>query len=272
MTTDITVPPQKDRGIKRREIRKWWLRLTLGLTILGPLIFAVAALGYKLGLMDLGAAFGLNRGLGPKVLMASIPVAAIALMMAILIQPRKGYVVGIIALLVPVLGLGKLGAVKKTADKLPLIHDITTDTQDVPKFTDAILTERAKTDGVNPVVYAGKTDLREKKLVSALQTRAYPEISSLVLSEEPKVVYGKAEAAASSMGWDIVTADAEAGLIEATDTTFWYGFKDDVVIRIRPSEGGGTVVDMRSISRVGQSDLGKNADRIRSFMAKLKEG
>ena len=69
------------------------------------------------------------------------------------------------------------------------------------------------------------------------------------------------------MGWALKSEDVEGGIIEATDTTFWYGFKDDVVIRIRPSEGGGSVLDVRSISRVGGSDIGANAARIRKFLA-----
>jgi uncharacterized protein (DUF1499 family) len=72
------------------------------------------------------------------------------------------------------------------------------------------------------------------------------------------------------MGWEIVAAEAAEGRIEATETTAWWGFKDDVVIRIAP-EGTGSRLDIRSMSRVGKSDLGKNADRIRAFLAKVKE-
>jgi uncharacterized protein (DUF1499 family) len=71
------------------------------------------------------------------------------------------------------------------------------------------------------------------------------------------------------MGWEIAEADAAAGRIEATDTTFWFGFKDDVVIRIRPAEDGGSIVDIRSKSRVGMSDVGANAARIRAFRDRL---
>ena len=77
--------------------------------------------------------------------------------------------------------------------------------------------------------------------------------------------------AASQLGWKIKSENLEAGIIEATETTFWYGFKDDVVIRIQPSEGGGSVVDVRSISRVGGSDIGANADRIRKFLGLMRK-
>jgi uncharacterized protein (DUF1499 family) len=81
-------------------------------------------------------------------------------------------------------------------------------------------------------------------------------------------MFAKAVAVIESLGMELVSADESNGLLEATDTTFWFGFKDDVVIRIR-SEGGGSVVDVRSISRVGQSDLGKNAERIGEILALL---
>ena len=70
------------------------------------------------------------------------------------------------------------------------------------------------------------------------------------------------------MGWKVVEADEDSGRIEATDTTFWFGFKDDVVIRVRPA-GGDTRIDVRSLSRVGGGDVGKNAQRIRAYVSAL---
>ena len=76
------------------------------------------------------------------------------------------------------------------------------------------------------------------------------------------------------MGWHIVavvTAVVPAeGRIEATDTTWYFGFKDDVVIRVRPSPNGSRV-DIRSVSRVGLGDVGTNARRIREYTAKLRD-
>ncbi len=67
------------------------------------------------------------------------------------------------------------------------------------------------------------------------------------------------------MGLELVNEAPQSGMIEATATTFWFGFKDDLVVRIRPS-GTGSVVDVRSVSRVGVSDLGANARRIGEFL------
>jgi len=238
MSIDVTNSDFTVKGEKRRKARNWFLRLTLALAV-----------------------FGL-----------------ISLALAFIVKPRKGFVIAVLALIIPVIGFVRLGAVQKKVASLPFIHDITTDTQNVPTFTNAILSERAKVEGVNTVDYVGKkarTAARDAegkpvmKLVSVLQTqtKAYADIRSLILEDEPDVVFGEAKAAAKQMGWALKSENVKTGIIEATDTTFWYGFEDDVVIRIRPSEGGGSVLDVRSISRIGGSDIGANAARIRKFLA-----
>ncbi len=279
LKTDVTVTPPKVTGVKRSFLRRWVLRLSLALTLIGPAIFIIAGFGYKLKLWGLSTALGtLTRDLGPKVLISAILVAAIALILAIFIKPRKGIVVGLVGLLVPLAGLTHLSKVRAMSSELPFIHDVTTDTQNVPLFTDAITSERALVEGVNPITYTGKTARSKNEkgedvqtLVSVLQSQGYPDIRPVIFKEPTNVVFGKAEAVAKHMKWDIKNVDINAGIIEATDTTFWYGFEDDIVIRIRESEGGGTIVDMRSISRIGGTDLGKNASRIREFMKALQD-
>jgi uncharacterized protein (DUF1499 family) len=88
------------------------------------------------------------------------------------------------------------------------------------------------------------------------------------LSVPPAQAFAQALAAARDMGWEIVAADSAAGRIEATATTFWYGFKDDVVIRVTPSDQGARI-DVRSESRLGGSDVGTNARRITTYLKKL---
>ena len=103
----------------------------------------------------------------------------------------------------------------------------------------------------------------------AQQKRGYPDIAPLRLNLPPAEAFARAERAARAMGWQIVAVAPEALRIEATDTTLFFGFKDDIVIRVRPSENG-SVVDMRSLSRVGTSDVGVNAKRVRAFLGRLK--
>jgi uncharacterized protein (DUF1499 family) len=82
-------------------------------------------------------------------------------------------------------------------------------------------------------------------------------------------VFARAVEAARALGWEIVAAVPADGRLEATDRTRWFGFRDDVVVRVRP-DGAGTRVDIRSVSRVGRSDLGTNARRIRAFVEALR--
>jgi uncharacterized protein (DUF1499 family) len=104
----------------------------------------------------------------------------------------------------------------------------------------------------------------------ALQQRgAYPDLQPMILKVAPPEAFDRALAAVREMGWELVAADAAAGRIEATDTTFWFGFKDDVVIRVRPADGGSRV-DVRSLSRVGGGDAGTNAKRIRAYLDALR--
>lgn len=144
------------------------------------------------------------------------------------------------------------------AKNVPPIHDISTDTADPPAFV-GLLEERRKAP--NGFAYGGEK-------VAARQRAAYADVQPLVVKAPPREVTQRAIDAARAMGWEVVASDAAAGRVEATDTSAWFGFKDDVVVRVRP-EGEGSRVDVRSVSRVGVSDLGANAKRIRSFLARL---
>ena len=100
------------------------------------------------------------------------------------------------------------------------------------------------------------------------QHEAYPDIEPVILTVEPSVAFNTALNAAEEMGWEIVASEADEGRIEATATTTWFGFKDDVVIRVEP-HARGSRIDVRSKSRVGRGDVGANAERIRSYVERL---
>jgi len=258
---------QPGGSVKGQIARHWVQCLAWALIIIGPLIFVLGGLGSRFGFWDWRFGLGtLARNVGPKLLMSSFLVGVVCLGLTFMVRPRRGLIVSVLAILIPVIGLTYANSIRTKAQKLPPIHDITTDTQDPPAFTDAILSERAKVKDVNPVDYAGKRDRPDGELVSVLQTKAYPDIRPIVLPDEPGIVFNQAKSVARSMDWTIKSENMTAGRIEATDTTFWYGFKDDIVIRIRPSKGGGSIVDVRSVSRVGVSDIGTNAARIRKFL------
>jgi uncharacterized protein (DUF1499 family) len=105
--------------------------------------------------------------------------------------------------------------------------------------------------------------------IATQQRDAYPDVRPLMLSVPPAQAFERALATVREKGWELVAADGTAGRIEATDTTFWYGFKDDVVIRVKPADGGSRV-DVRSLSRVGGGDAGTNAKRVRGYLDALR--
>jgi uncharacterized protein (DUF1499 family) len=148
----------------------------------------------------------------------------------------------------------------QAARSVPPIHDITTDTEHPPDFV-AVLERRGK--DANPAQYEGAA-------LAAQQRSAYPDLAPLLVAQASPQAWSSALAAAKDMGWEIVAADAGQGRIEATDTTFWFGFKDDVVIRVTATDAAHSRIDVRSLSRVGKSDVGANAQRIRRYLAKLK--
>lgn len=273
MTDVITTKPSVS-GPKKQKTRDWIHRFALVSAVLLPVFFMVAALGSKFGLWSWQAGLGASRGLGMKIIFFTLALGVIALLATALVKPRKGWWIAVLAIAMPLAFMAKGASVKNTVESLPFIHDVTTDTQNPPTFSDVIKAQRAAVPGVNTLDYIGKTapsgvDRKEKALVSVLQNKAYPTIRPLVLSGDPDVVFGEALATVKSMGWDVAYSDPALGQIDATATTFWYGFKDDVTVRIRPSEGGGSLVDVRSVSRVGGSDLGANAARVETFLKKM---
>jgi hypothetical protein len=145
-------------------------------------------------------------------------------------------------------------------ESFPPIHDVSTDLIDPPSYV-AVLPLRA--DSPNTVVYGGSEGMTPESHAQ-MQIEAYPDLVPQMLSATPEEVFDRALAAVDKMGWELVAAAPEEGRIEATATTFWFRFKDDVVIRIQ-AEGNQTRIDARSLSRVGRGDVGANAIRLREF-------
>ena len=137
------------------------------------------------------------------------------------------------------------------------IHNITTDFENPPQFVAAI---EQRGEDSNPLAYTPE--------IAAIQKKYFPEVGSLQSALTPAEAFARAVATAEAMGWSIYAQDEQAGRIEAVDTTFWFGFKDDIVIRIQATEDG-SVIDLRSVSRVGVSDLGANAKRILNYQTQF---
>lgn len=171
---------------------------------------------------------------------------------------RSAFVVAAAGILVGLVTAGIPWSWLHTAKAMPPIHDISTDVTNPPQFVTIMPLRR---NAENSAIYEGSA-------VANQQRAYYPDIRPLVLPIAPSVAFDSALREAQERGWQIVDANVSTGSIEAIATTFWFGFKDDIVVRITPAPGGSRV-DMRSVSRVGLSDVGTNANRIRSFQREL---
>ena len=232
--------------------------LTAALAILAALLLVVAGPGAQSGLWTFRTGFTLLRWAAYTGL-----AAAVAALLQLLIGRQRGLARGplVLAVLLGLLTAGVPWFWRQRARQVPPIHDISTDTQNPPTFV-AVLPLRA--DAPNPATYGGAE-------LAATQAEAYPDIRSLELpGTPPDAAFKRALDAARAAGWAIVAADSAEGRIEATATTGWFGFKDDVVVRIQAA-GAGSRLDVRSVSRVGKSDVGTNTRRIRSYLRGLAD-
>ena len=255
----MRAPAQPGREGRWRERPTSWMA-TAGfvLAILAALAALAAGPGYRFGYWSLSVAFMLLRWsvVGGVVALA---VALIGMIRARPRGPRAGFWRALIGLAISLLVVGVPLYLLQMAQRVPPIHDITTDTEDPPAF-DAILPLRA--EAPNPPDHPGAE-------VASQQLAAYPDIAPLTTEMGPDLAFRHALAAAREMGWRIVASDPAQGRIEAVEQTPWFGFLDDAVVRVRP-QGEGSRIDVRSKSRIGVSDLGTNAGRVRAYLRALQ--
>ena len=195
-----------------------------------------------------------------------VAAGAIALALATIVPTRpgdrrRGFVAAFLALAIGIAAAWSPFMLFLQARGAPRINDISTDTANPPPM---VVTLQMRSDAVTPPAYPGKAAADQ-------QHEAYPDLTPIVLNVPPAEAFKRVDAVALEMGWDVVARAPNDGRIEAVDTSRWFGFHDDIVVRIVPA-GAGSRIDIRSKSRVGRSDLGANAHRIRAFMAKLKAG
>jgi uncharacterized protein (DUF1499 family) len=212
----------------------WLHRIAIGLAALAAAALLLSGPGMRLGLWPYQAGLLLLLAAG----IAGLSAAVLAFVGLCIPGIRKANFPWLLAALV--LGAGSASVpleFLRQARSVPPINDISTDLAN-PAFAEQ-------------------------------QRKAYPDIQPLELAEDPATAYSRALAAAEAMGWEIVRKDPAAGRIEAVATSAWFGFKDDVVVRVAPAIRGSRV-DVRSKSRVGRSDIGTNARRIRAYLQHLK--
>lgn len=222
------------------------------------LLLLATGIVYQKGAIDLTQAFGLLR-IGALL---GIAGAAFTIFFILWQRPQglnlaviaASAMLGIVAFYMPYRQMLLM-------QRLPAIHDITTDFDDPPAF---VTIAHLRAAAQNPVTYDGPQ-------TAEMQRKVYPDIRSVVLEHSTNEVFAAALRALDELGWRVAEASSEQGRIEATVTSRWFALKDDVVVRLRPAAGGMTEFDMRSKSRIGISDAGANARHIRRFIAAMDD-
>jgi len=226
--------------------------LVLGLLAL--LMLFVTGPGARFGWWHFRTSFNLMK-YGAYVGVA----AAVVSLLGLALSRGRGRAMAAVGLVLGALAFFLPWSWRKDAGKYPPIHDITTDTRNPPVF---VAVAPLRKDAPNPVEYMGDS-------VAAEQQKAYPDLRPLMMAMPVDSAFSLALRTARDMGWELVDQSRADGRIEATATTPWMGFKDDVVIRVS-SASGISRVDVRSKSRVGRGDVGANARRVRQYLERLR--
>ena len=240
-----------------------WL---ISLAALGlALAIAAAGPGTRIGLWDYGTGLQIIRQTAlPVMIAAGAGVAAFVLSLfaarGLAVFPLIAAIAAGVAAMVPV-------KMKAAVDANPFIHDITTDFSDPPPIIIA-----ANEDRKNPPDYVGDEPAPRSDMTTAeAQRAAFPDIETMHVAMSVEDAAARATSVVTDMGMKLLSDGPvdDGWMIEAADTSFWFGFVDDFIVRIRP-DGAGATIDLRSKSRVGVSDLGANAQRVRTFMEKFE--
>jgi uncharacterized protein (DUF1499 family) len=231
-----------------------YLSVAIGLTLIVIPVFVLAGVGTRLGWWHFKTGFLILK-YGFYAAVASLFIGVVGLyqgrrthLSKALVKAVPMMVVLLVSITIPLKYVWK-------ASHVPRIHDITTDFENPPLFK-AVLPLRSGSP--NSTVYGGES-------LALLQKKGYPDLKPLFLPLPADQAFQKVLEKAEKSHWEIVESNSNERRIEATATTFWFGFKDDIVIRVAPADGGSRV-DLRSLSRVGLSDVGANAERIQCFI------
>lgn len=249
-----------------------------------PVWFLITTMGAKVDLWTPLDAFRHVRTYAQYAIFGALGVGVLSLV--VLVASRFAAGLGgagafLGAILAIVIGGGGLMAAKSAQDaaaSVPPIHDISTDLTDPPQFSQAMIDRREQTEGVNSVNLLDKqvpasdwTGQWGGRAVTDVQAEAYPDIETLFLPVDAPAAYEASLSAARDLGWRVTTASRNSLMFEGTVESFWFSFKDDFVVRVSEAEDGRSAIDVRSVSRVGLSDLGANANRVRAFLDAVSE-
>ena len=249
------------------------VRTALVLAVLAPLTIAAGMFGVRQAMFDGGVGLELlTLTVAPLLAMAGAAVGFVALLMALLLPPRRGRSLALLAIAIAAVTYAGVTSFKLRTAKAPPIHDVATDWVDPLMFGMTVMAARGASGNPtpqNPVVGEMSNDpaLLGKRIadINAVTCQA---AAPVVTAESIDMAFAKAKAALAAERLTLVTENAPGGRIEATRTTPWFGFRDDVIIRIKP-EGAGVRTDLRISRRAGVSDHGDNCELIGRLRKRL---
>ena len=238
----------------------WWSKTILGTAFVAIVLLPSGALGSRTGLWgyEVGFLFLILAGVLAIIGLGGAIAGVLAARRRSLGGDLWASAAGLIGCfgVVVFLGMQLLKALSA-----PLLHQVSTDIDEPPDFVEIVA---LRGEHSNPLDFDAET-------IGPMQHEYYPGVQPLILRATPEEAFARARAVLEEMGMDIVREYPDRGLIEATDSTFWFGFKDDVAVRVAHYPRG-AVIDVRSISRVGLSDVGANAHRAEEILRRLSGG
>jgi len=251
--------------------------LWLSLAVLAWFVFAVFA--PKLGVIGWQTGFlFMTVQAGPILIAIAAFVAVVALALAFFRTPRGVWWKAALALAIPVVLFSGLMSVRAQGDAAPPIHDVATDVYNPPQFSAQTLAMREEW-GANPLndysTPLGQLEMWQDRVDPNLAIKTHADVIAENYGDLQPIAtqqVSQAEAldavvaAMADIGLQDIRRDPAAGTVEGVAETFAYGFRDDVIVRIRAGR-----IDMRSASRVGLSDLGYNAERLRKLSKAIRK-
>lgn len=254
MPEDSAKTKAKPRGTAR-----WTALAGLAIAFIAGVVLIIAGPGYRMGWWPLDTGFAL-LSVGLMTGLAAISISVIALMLSWYSASTRGRLYALAGVIVALVVIYVPYHWRTLALESPAIHDIATD-PDHPLAFKTLAAARGPDQ--NSIAYGGAK-------VADMQRQNFPAVAPLISEQPPKAVFSAVMALVANAGWDVASIDANSMTIEATAQTFWFGFKDDIIIKVTP-QGAGSRVDMRSQSRIGRGDAGTNARRVEQFLTALKK-
>ncbi|MHB1544204.1 MAG: DUF1499 domain-containing protein [Gammaproteobacteria bacterium] len=289
-----------ERASTGRKSTIFWLTAIAGiLALVGLALTILPGPFYRMKIFSLGMAFQSITD-GAYVGILALVFGLISAGTALFVHRSRLAMASLVFVMGGLLAFGVPYYWLQKAESVPPIHDITTDPAHPPAFV-ALLPRLAhipnspvygggnararKIERASVIGFATRGEGRRNpkaalvvknckkwspRCLSTVQSVYYPDIHPLIFKGKRLAqVYAATLAIVRRRGWKVVFASPGTGRIEAVARTGWFGFKDDVALRIQ-AVSSGTRVDMRSESRIGLSDIGRNAERVHRFLHALK--